>query len=233
MVSHELRTPLQCVIGYTGDAIRDLTLLENNTDSVVADLKVALQAATKLVSLIDNLLDFSRIEAGRMTVDWSDVDIRSLIEDGLQIVTPLAKLGRNQILFNYNCPSDRYFTDRQKLLQILLNLLSNACKFSQGGTITVKISCPGDILIMSVSDTGQGIPKSDQAIIFDAFRQSRSQASHPGGTGLGLAVTSRLCALLGGTIDVQSEVGSGATFTVRLPIRRAIEETTLPTQSEP
>lgn len=221
-VSHELRTPLQSIMGYTEMVARSVQV---QADPLMAeDLSVVLQAAGQLEMLISNILDLSKIDAGRMEVSWSEVDIQSLAREIADTIAPLARRNRNQLRFEYDGQVDRIFSDRRKLLQISLNLLSNACKFTQDGHITFSVSCDAKELVITVRDTGRGIAESEQTIIFEPFRQANPGGDHPGGTGLGLAVSSRLCELLGGTIGVESEPGKGSAFTVLLPVETAASE---------
>ncbi len=215
MISHELRTPLQSLISYTEQAMHAVKRWGDNT--AATDLNIVLEEADHIVTLINNLLDFAKIEAGRMDVEWSNVNVRALAGEVAGIIKPLARARHNQLLLVYDSVVDFCHSDRQKLLQIMINLLSNACKFTMDGTITFRILCESGMFILSVSDTGTGIAAADQKIIFEAFQQARLD-NHPGGAGLGLAITNRLCTLLGGSISVTSEVGKGSTFTVKIPM---------------
>ena len=221
-VSHELRTPLQSIMGYTEMVVRSAGVQAD--PGMAEDLSIVLQAAGQLEMLISNILDFSKIEAGRMDVSRSEVDIRSLTREIADIIAPLARRNHNRLEVEYSCQTNHVFSDRRKLLQISLNLLSNACKFTQDGHITFCVSCDAKELVITVRDTGRGIAKSEQGIIFEPFRQASTGSGPPVGTGLGLAVSSRLCELLGGTIGVESELGKGSTFIVQLPLSPATSQ---------
>ena len=217
MISHELRTPLQSLVSYAEQALHSA---ERAGDHIAAgDLHVVLDEADHVATLIDNLIDLAKIEAGHMDIKWSSVDLRALGEEVERIIKPIANKQNNSFQLVNECISIFWYSDHRKLLQILINLLGNACKFTKDGTIMFRIACEGGMLILSVSDTGKGIELADQKIIFKAFKQARFDG-HPGGAGLGLSITHRLCALLGGTISVKSEPGKGATFTVRLPMAK-------------
>lgn len=215
MVSHELRTPLQAILGFTELALEELGRSEQES-RVAADLRVVFLASQQLHQLVNNVLDFTKIEAGRMDVMYGTFALRPMIEEVVATMRPLAERGKNRL--TYSLEGDRtVHSDRAKVRQIVLNLLSNACKFTESGLITVSVVCTATTMTIEVRDTGRGIPKEDQELIFEAFRQASNRDTHPGGAGLGLTITSRLCHLLNGEIRVNSMPGQGSTFTVRLP----------------
>lgn len=218
-VSHELRTPLQAILGYAQVAVKAARTQENRR--LVDDLSVITQAAEQLHALIRDILDLSKIEAGRMDVVIEPVDLKALSQELIATAAPLAEKGGNTLQASLAC--DRYVvrTDRDKLRQIILNLLSNACKFAAGGKVRLQMVCDDsdrNVLRIRVTDTGRGIAKEHQEVIFEAFRQVNRDATHPGGAGLGLAITRRLCDLLKGEISVESKEGKGSTFTVTIPV---------------
>lgn len=217
-MSHELRTPMNAIIGFTSLLVDDRSLRLN--DRHRRSLERVSRNARDLLELINNVLDLSKIEAGRMDVYAEPADARDLIERALGVVESL-KEGRPIELVSRipdGLPALR--TDRTKLQQILINLLSNAIKFTQQGEVKVSAErAGGDRLRIAVSDTGVGIAEADLARIFEEFRQVGA-AGRGGrtGTGLGLAITRRLVEMLGGRIDVSSRLGEGSQFVVTLPI---------------
>ncbi len=217
-MSHELRTPMNAIIGFTSLLSEDRTL--QLSDRHRRSLDRVSRNARDLLELINNVLDLSKIEAGRMDVYSEPADVRDLVERALGVVEPL-KEGRPVKLrheIEDGLPTMR--TDRTKLQQVLINLLSNAIKFTQEGEVKVTATraTPESIRI-SVSDTGSGISEADLPKIFEEFRQvgAHSRASRSG-TGLGLAIARRMVDLLGGEITVSSKVGEGSIFSVLLPI---------------
>jgi signal transduction histidine kinase/DNA-binding response OmpR family regulator len=217
-MSHELRTPMNAIIGFTSLLVDDQSLRLN--DRHRRSLERVSRNARDLLELINNVLDLSKIEAGRMDVYAEPVDARDLIERALGVVESL-KEGRPITLVSRvenGLPAMR--TDRTKLQQILINLLSNALKFTQEGEVRVAAErAAGDHIRITVSDTGVGIADSDLARIFEEFRQvGGSGRGAKSGTGLGLAITRRLVEMLGGRIDVSSQLGEGSEFAVTVPI---------------
>ncbi len=216
-MSHELRTPMNAIIGFTSLLLDDRSL--EMKDRHRGSLERVSRNAHDLLELINNVLDLSKIEAGRMDVYSEPADVHDLIERAITVVEPLKenrpiKLGME---LEDNLPTLK--TDRMKLQQILINLLSNAIKFTQEGEVKVRAARASDRILISVSDTGPGIAESDLPKIFEEFRQVGSSArASRSGTGLGLTITRRLVELLGGEISVTSSLGSGSTFIVTLPV---------------
>jgi len=216
-MSHELRTPMNAIIGY-GEML--LEEAEDTGDKWMnPDLEKILSAARHLLQLINDILDLSKIEAGRMTIYLEDVDIARASQDVVATIGPLA--GKNGNAFELCCPEDigTMRTDLTKLRQTLFNLLSNACKFTENGKITLDISrCADGMISFAVSDTGIGMTPEQQGKLFDEFSQADASTTRKyGGTGLGLAISRRFCRMLGGDIIVQSSLGGGSTFTAILP----------------
>lgn len=216
-MSHELRTPMNAIIGFTSLLLDDRSL--EMKDRHRGSLERVSRNAHDLLELINNVLDLSKIEAGRMDVYSEPADAHDLIERALTVVEPMkenrpVKLGME---LEDNLPTLK--TDRMKLQQILINLLSNAIKFTQEGEVKVRAVRASDRILISVSDTGPGISETDLPKIFEEFRQVGSSArTSRSGTGLGLTITRRLVELLGGEISVTSSLGSGSTFIVTLPV---------------
>jgi PAS domain S-box-containing protein len=215
-MSHELRTPLNAVIGYSAlliDGIKG-ALTEGQADYVTRSRA----AAQHLLSLINDILDLSKIEAGKMPVYVERVSIPELINDVGQQVEQMvtAKNLTFSAEVSPTCPT--VDTDKTKLKQILLNLLSNAAKFTNRGGVRVSVNCARESIVFDVVDTGVGIKPEEIELIWEDFRQlDQSRTRSYGGTGLGLSITRRLTQQLGGEIDVRSVFGQGTTFSVRLP----------------
>jgi CheY-like chemotaxis protein len=177
-------------------------------------------SAEQLLLLINDVLDLSKIEAGRMDVRPVSFTLQSLIDFCVRTVEPMIR--SDQIELGYEVEPDlpQLFTDQDKLKQILMNLLSNATKFTEQGRITVSARREGECVAIAVADPGIGIPEEARELIFEEFRQVDSSSTRRhGGTGLGLSISRHFARLLGGDISVQSQLGRGSTFTLRIPIR--------------
>ncbi|MGI8546142.1 MAG: sensor histidine kinase [Gemmatimonadaceae bacterium] len=220
VMSHELRTPLSAIIGYE-------ELLADGITGPVSDaqrhqLSRIKASAQHLLHLIDQILSYSRIDAGREVVQMEDVDANELASDAAALVEPLATekgLPLEVATTGYSLPM---CTDAGKVRQILVNLLSNAVKFTTTGRVKLLVQHDGPTVRYVVADTGIGIAPQHRDQIFDAFWQVEQPSTRRvGGTGLGLSVTRRLSVLLGGDVTVQSSVGQGSTFTVTLPLEQS------------
>jgi len=219
-MSHELRTPLTTIIGFS-----EMLLAEVETEGRpewVEDLRRVHDSGRYLLELINDILDISKIEAGKMEVHLETFGIPGLIRDLKDLMRPLAEPKKNRLVIE--CPEDigEMHADRIKVRQCLLNLLSNACKFTHQGLITLSASrvakSGGDWLTFRVSDTGIGMTPEQLGKLFRAFSQADDSTSRRyGGTGLGLALTKRFCQMMGGDVSVVSEPGQGSTFTIELP----------------
>ncbi len=222
-ISHELRTPLQSIIGYTRLLLRSLP--EGAPATWRTKLDRVDTNSRHLLGLIDDLLDIARIEAGRMPVRQEEVSVVEVVEEVVRELEPLVTPGRVRLRRRLEPGLRPVRTDRKKLKQVLLNLLSNALKFTPEGLVMVQAeldAATGEV-VLEVADTGIGIAPEDQARIFEDFEQADSSLTrHYGGTGLGLSICRRLVALLGGTLSLVSRVGAGSTFTVRLPLGGAV-----------
>lgn len=217
-VSHELRTPMNAVIGYTDLLIEELE--EEGELAKVTDLQRIHAAGRHLLGLINNILDLAKIEAGRMDLALEPTHLQELVTGVAELLRPLFENKNNGLKVETTNLDGKVLVDPGKLRQIMLNLLSNANKFTQNGDIRVRMLRDEQGLCISVTDTGIGIPKEQQTHIFEAFRQAdMSTTRQYGGTGLGLTITQRFCRLMGGDIEVHSGPGKGACFTVRLPLR--------------
>lgn len=219
-MSHELRTPLNAIIGYSEMLQEDAAV--HGVSNCIPDLRRIHSAGTHLLSLINNVLDLSKIEAGKITVDAQDFAVDALIEDVVNTVRPLVVRNRNRLDIDGGAQIGRMFSDEVKLRQVLVNLLGNAAKFTEDGTITLTVrrltGSDGDRLQFAVCDTGIGIAEDQIARLFTDFTQVDASTTRKyGGTGLGLAISRRYCQRLGGTIEVASELGCGSRFTVSVP----------------
>jgi signal transduction histidine kinase len=222
-MSHELRTPLNAILGYA-DLVHEI-LDEQGPVDVRGDIVKIRQAGEHLLGLINNILDLSKVEAGRMPVICERFDLRALVRDTVELLRPLLDRRRNAVCLDLAGDLDDVETDPTLVRQILFNLISNAAKFTDAGTITVAAARQSDPagtpwFHLSVADTGVGMTEEQCARLFEPYRQADPRlARRAGGTGLGLSLCRGLCTLLGGTIAVHSAPGRGTCFTVRLPLR--------------
>ena len=218
-MSHELRTPLNAIIGYSEMLQEDCQ--ERGLDDVVPDLGKIEKAGKILLSLINDVLDISKIEAGKMELCPEEFDVAVVLQEVTVTADPMARKNRNEI--RTICPDGigAIHADLTAFRQSLLNLVSNACKFTEEGVITLEVSRPGqEWLEVSVSDTGIGISREQLGKLFHSFTQADASTTRKyGGTGLGLALSRNLCRMMGGDITVDSEVSVGSTFTMRVPVR--------------
>jgi signal transduction histidine kinase/CheY-like chemotaxis protein len=216
-MSHELRTPLNAIIGYSEMLQEDAA--DKGDEEPIEDLKKIEGAGRHLLGLINDILDLSKIEAGKMEVFIEKVDIEPLVNEVVSIVQPLADKNANAL--ELDCASDVgvFLSDETKVKQCLLNLMSNANKFTSGGKVSLIVRRDADrAIVFRVSDTGLGMTQDQLGRLFQAFTQAdASTTKRFGGTGLGLAITRHFCTALGGDISVESTPGAGSTFTIRLP----------------
>ncbi|TMG47296.1 MAG: HAMP domain-containing protein [Chloroflexi bacterium] len=230
-VSHELRTPMNAIIGYTKlmlDGLDGELTAQQSTDL----FRVA-QAADNLLGLINGLLDLAKIEAGKMELNVEEVSMNEVTEEALELVRPHADEKGLEVRSLIPSALPNVWGDRARVRQVLANMLANAVKFTERGSVSVSASSAEGWVTISVTDTGVGITPEAQAYVFDEFRQADSSTTRRyGGTGLGLAISKRLITLHGGRIWVDSEVGKGSTFHFTLPIRvRAGSEAALLTRT--
>jgi adenylate cyclase len=228
-MSHELRTPLNAIIGYSEILQEDAA--DSDQEQLVPDLKKIEGAGRHLLGLINDILDLSKVEAGKMDVFIEDIDIASLLDEVKSIITPLAAKNGNELALRLAAHIGSMRTDRTKVKQCLLNVLSNASKFTQGGKLTVEVKrleADRPTVQITISDTGIGMSEEQLGRLFQAFSQADASTTKKfGGTGLGLAITRHFCRLLGGDISVVSRVGEGSTFTIVIP-----DQVAAPKQSE-
>lgn len=218
-MSHELRTPLNAIIGYS-EMMLDVAK-ENNDKIYIDDLGKTISASKHLLNLINEVLDLSKIEAGKMEVHYNNIDIISLIREISTTIEPLTKQRNNVLKVEYEINIERIYSDIMKIRQLLINLLGNACKFTENGLITLKVThdIKNDNIVFSVKDTGIGIKQESLKTLFMPFVQEDNSSTRMySGTGLGLAICSKLANMLGGDITVKSAVGKGSCFTLTLPV---------------
>jgi signal transduction histidine kinase len=219
-MSHELRTPLNAIIGYA--RLLEVEMRDTNQPDLIPDIKKINAAGQHLLSLINDILDLAKIEAGKIDMSLEDFRVKDLIGDVTATVQPLIQKNSNYLDIQFHNEPGNIYADPTKVRQLLFNLLSNASRFTKQGKIlleTKRFAKNGaDWISMSVSDTGIGMSKEQLGTLFQAFTQADSSTQRKfGGTGLGLVITKRLCNLMGGDIAVESETGQGTTFTVTLP----------------
>ncbi|MGH6918924.1 MAG: ATP-binding response regulator, partial [Geminicoccaceae bacterium] len=222
-MSHELRTPLNAVIGITEMLEEDAEDL--GQDGFIEPLRRIRGAGNHLLNLINEILDLSKIEAGRLELHAEDIEIKPLIDEIAMTAAPLADKNGNRL--EIRCPDDigKMRADMTRVRQVLLNLMSNACKFTDKGEVSLAVARNGtgddEELTFTVKDSGIGMSPDQVAKLFQEFSQADSSTTRKyGGTGLGLAISRRLCRLMGGDVTVESTPGVGSTFIARLPRRR-------------
>jgi len=216
-MSHELRTPLNAILGFSEVLAEGMFGEVNEKQSEY--LRDILESGRHLLSLINDILDLSKIEAGRMELDVADFDLPAAIDNALILVRERAARGGVGLGHTVDARLGTVRADERKLKQVLLNLLSNALKFTpEGGRVDVRAESRGDVVEISVTDTGVGIAPEDQETVFEEFRQVGAMEKKVEGTGLGLALSRRFIELHGGHMWVKSEVGAGSVFAFTLPI---------------
>jgi signal transduction histidine kinase len=218
-VSHELRTPLNAIIGLTEMMVKNAARF--GTEKAQEPLERVNRAGTHLLGLINQVLDLSKIEAGKLELNPQTVQLAPLINDVISTAGQLAEQNKNRLVVDAQENLGALTVDPMRLRQILLNLLSNACKFTKAGEVKLaarKVNNGSNFVEFAVSDTGIGMTAEQQAKLFEEFSQAdATTAQRFGGTGLGLAITRKLARMMGGDVTVTSEPGKGSVFTVRLP----------------
>lgn len=223
-MSHELRTPLNAIIGYSEmlqDEVEDL-----GQETLIPDLRKIHAAGRHLLSLINDILDVSKIEAGKMELYYETFDVLMIVQDVATTIHPLVEKNANRL--DLRCSNDlgSMWADATRVRQVLFNLLSNAAKFTQAGLITFEVFCESagsqESVIFRISDTGIGMTDAQLNRLFQAFTQADASTSRKyGGTGLGLVISRKFCQMMGGDIVVESKHGKGTRFTATLPKRQA------------
>jgi signal transduction histidine kinase/CheY-like chemotaxis protein len=220
-MSHELRTPLNAIIGYSEILLEDAK--DMGYGEATADLSRIQNAGRHLLEIISDILDLSKIEAGKMDIHLEELDLDSLLKGVLETAAPLAEKNANKLEFDCEKEVGSLYADQTKIRQILLNLLSNACKFTQNGRVHLRVwrqrERGGEELVCAVADSGIGMTVQEVERLFQPFTQADASTTRKyGGTGLGLAISKRFCQMMGGDISVESTPGAGSVFTMRLPV---------------
>ncbi|MGP0058284.1 MAG: sensor histidine kinase [Beijerinckiaceae bacterium] len=226
-MSHEFRTPLNAVIGYSEIMLEDAELSEVGRNRK-ADLERIKAAGKHLLSLVTDVLDISKIESNFVELKIETFDLTSLIDDIVSTSRPMVSAKQNRLIVHRPANLGSATTDQTKLRQVVLNLMSNATKFTKSGSIVLSAMrerrTSGDWIEITVSDTGIGMSKDEMTKLFQNFSQASAETSSKyGGTGLGLSISQKFCTLMGGDITVTSEIGQGSTFRVCVPAKRNIE----------
>ncbi len=223
-MSHEFRTPLNAIIGYS-EILRE-EAIEQGQMASVADLDRIKSAGRHLLALVNEVLDLSKIEAGKTELYIESFDVQEMVEDAVATVRELVEANNNRLSLHCEAPLGRMAADAVRVRQMLYNLLSNAGKFTENGEVRVTVQRVAERnlpahdgwIVIAVSDTGIGMPQDRVECAFEAFAQlDPSTTRRHGGTGLGLAITKHYCEIMGGAISVNSQPGKGSTFTLRLP----------------
>ncbi|MDD2708169.1 MAG: response regulator [Verrucomicrobiae bacterium] len=219
-MSHELRTPMNAIIGYSEMLMEDAQ--DDGNEAAAADLNKIHAAGKHLLSLINNVLDLSKVEAGKMELFLETFDLRKMLDEVVSTIQPLVEKNSNILRQEISPDIGSMRADLTKIRQGLFNLLSNACKFTRQGTVTLRafreIKEQTAWIVMQVSDTGIGITPEQMEKLFQPFSQADSSTTKQyGGTGLGLDITRKFCRMMGGDATVASQPGKGSTFTLRIP----------------
>ncbi len=215
-MSHELRTPLNAILGYCELLCEDFE--DAGEEGPIDDLNKIHAAGGHLLAVINDILDLSKVEAGKMELHLENFDIWPVVNQAVTTVAPLLDKGGNQLVLE--CPTDIGLmkADFTKVKQTLLNLLSNACKFTANGEVSLVVTRTEELTTFAIKDSGIGMSEEQQMRVFDAFTQADSSTTRKyGGTGLGLAICSKFCDMMGGSIEITSELGKGSTFMVTIP----------------
>ena len=218
-MSHELRTPLNPIIGFAEMMLHDESITKNPENKEFL-LRIS-RSAEHLLSLINDILDLSKIEAGKMEFLLAPIEFPGFIEEVAQTARLMAKKTGNKFSYRFSTKLETINTDATRLRQVLFNLLTNACKFTDNGTIDLEVYCDSDdTLMLIVSDTGRGISPDGIKNLFHDFSQvDRDHTDVRGGAGLGLSISKKIVEIMGGSIDVSSQLGEGSVFTVSLPLK--------------
>ncbi|MBS1828298.1 MAG: response regulator [Acidobacteria bacterium] len=227
-MSHEFRTPLNAILGYV-DMIAEDARHSSAAASLMPMLDKVQLAGRHLLELINDILDMSRIESGRMNLQPSRICVETIAREAVALATPLAAKRGNSLTFHQDPAASWIEADETRFRQCLLNLLGNACKFTSSGVVSLdvrKFSSPDkDWIDWTVRDTGIGIAPHQIPRLFQPFNQVDSAITRKyGGTGLGLAISQRLCSMMGGAISVESRLGEGSAFTIRIPASPSSKE---------
>jgi signal transduction histidine kinase len=223
-MSHELRTPLNAIIGYS--ELLQEEAGESGAENIIPELAKICSAGKHLLAIISDILDISKIEAGRSELYYEPIDLARIVEESINVVRPLAKINGNQLNVRFEPNYGVLVADSAKLQQILLNLLSNAIKFTKNGVVALEVLSRTENerkwFYLSIKDTGIGISPDQRMKLFQPFSQVDNSSTRKfGGAGLGLAISRKLCQMMEGDIFVESELGKGSNFTIKLPAMSA------------
>jgi signal transduction histidine kinase len=230
-MSHELRTPLNAIIGYSEMLQEEVEELGDAARHFIPDLRKVQGAGKHLLALIDSILEIAKIEAGKLELHLETFDLSSMIQEVVIAIQPLAEAKANTLDVRFADDLGTMRADRAKVRQSVFNLLSNACKFTEQGMITLTVmrkpSLPSAWITFRIADTGIGMTPEQIEKLFQSFTQADASTTRKyGGPGLGLAITRRFCQVMGGDVSVESELGKGSTFTMRLPTEVAAANST-------
>ena len=216
-MSHELRTPLNAIIGYSEMLMEEAE--DDELDNYVQDLSKVHSSGEHLLSLINEILDLSKIEAGKMEMYIEEFDFNIHLDQIEATAKPLIEKNNNKFVIDKPNDIKNLTNDQTKLRQILFNMLSNAAKFTKDGVVTLAVSNYGDKVRFAVSDTGIGMNPEQLGKVFEEFTQAESSTSkNYGGTGLGLPISKKIAEMMGGIMEVESEEGKGTTFSITIPV---------------
>ncbi|PWU02332.1 MAG: hybrid sensor histidine kinase/response regulator, partial [Terriglobia bacterium] len=234
-MSHELRTPLTAILGYS-QLLQD-ECQERAIGDIAADLVKIERSGRILLELLNQVLDLSKIEAGKMELHAETFDFYAVLQDVLTSVEPLASSNDNRVTVTESVADAELHTDLAHFRQSLMNLVNNACKFTRHGEVSVAFSregaSPHDWVVVAVKDTGIGISPEQKSRLFQEFSQGDASTTRKfGGTGLGLAISRKMCRMMGGDISVDSELGKGSTFVMKVPARLREPEANRANESE-
>lgn len=230
-MSHELRTPLNAIIGYS--ELLQLLAARKNDQTFTADLEKIHKAGRHLLTLINDILDLSKIEAGRVDFELQVFDVAQIVDEIRETIAPLATQNTNQLEIHVASGLQPVNADPLRLKQCLLNLLSNACKFTKQGRVSLSIdrqpTPTGETVVFQVTDTGIGLTEDQIARLFQPFTQADASTTRKfGGTGLGLAITKKLCEAMGGKVSVESTLDVGSVFRIQMPTHGATVQPATP-----
>jgi PAS domain S-box-containing protein len=216
-MSHELRTPLNHIIGYSDMVAEELA--DREITDLLPDMRKIDYSSRQLLRQIEDVLDLANIESGQVQLAMTPIELQPLLDQVCRDLQPILAKNGNTLQINAAAAPVAMLSDPTRLRQVLDNLLTNACKFTEHGTISLAVSLDPetDQVLFAVSDTGIGMAPDHLAVLFEPFRVADVTTRRQGGAGLGLAITYRICRMMGGSISVASELGQGTIFTVRLP----------------
>ena len=216
-MSHELRTPLNAIIGYSEMLIEEAE--DDELEAYASDLKKINSSGEHLLTLINDVLDLSKIEAGKMEMHIEEFDFNSHLDQIEATVKPLIEKNQNKLVIEKPKGIEKLTNDQTKLRQILFNMLSNAAKFTKEGTVKLAVDNYGEKIRYAVTDTGIGMNAEQLGKVFEEFTQAESSTSKDyGGTGLGLPISKKMAEMMGGIMEVESEEGKGTTFSITIPV---------------